>query len=79
MFWEDDVVIITCEHPVGANNTKVFGRIGVVTDIDESDGEIYYNVKDTHGDDFLYIESELRDADLEEIENAFVEVVKERC
>lgn len=77
MFFENNIVVIICEHPAGISK-RVFGRIGVVTYIDESDGEIYYNVKDTHGDDFLYIESELRDADWEEIRDAFVELVKER-
>ena len=77
-FFEDDVVVITCEHPLGADNTNVFGRIGVVIDIDKSDGEIYYDVKDTHGDDFLYAASELRDADYEEIAEAFITLVKER-
>ena len=77
-FYENEMVVITCEHPLGADNTNVFGRIGVVIDIDKSDGEIYYDVKDTHGEEFLYVASELRFADNKEIAEALINLVKER-
>lgn len=74
MFCVDDVVVIVCEKPLGAN-VNVYGRIGVIIDIID---EIYYLVKDTTGDDYLYIGSELRDANSEVIMKAFINLVKER-
>lgn len=75
MFFKDDIVVITCKNPAGVDTKNVEGRIGIITSIDK-DG--YINVKDTHGDDFLYIASELRDADIEEVCDAFIELVKKR-
>lgn len=77
MFYEDDVVVIICEHPVGVTE-EVYGRLGVVVAVteDEDDGETYYDVKDVSGSEYAYDESELRDADWEEIADAFVDLVK---
>ena len=75
MFFEDDIVVITCDHPVGATE-EVYGRIGVVVAVTEDEGEIYYDVKDVTGSEYAYDGSELRDADWEEIRGAFADLVK---
>ena len=77
MFCVDDVVVITCEYPVGASE-RVYGRVGVVMVTTIDDGELYYDVKDVTGSEYAYDDSELRDADWEEVRDAFVELVKER-
>lgn len=77
MFCVDDVVVITCEHPVGASE-RVYGRVGVVMVTTIDDGELYYDVKDVTGSEYAYDDSELRDADWEEITEAFITLVKER-
>lgn len=77
MFCEDDVVVITCEHPVGASE-RVYGRVGVVMVTTIDDGELFYDVKDITGSEYAYDDSELRDADWEEVRDAFVELVKRR-
>lgn len=70
-----DVVVITCEHPVGASE-RVFGRLGVIINVIEDDGETFYDVKDTTGASFAYDKTELRDAEYDEIVYAFVDMVK---
>ena len=75
MYIRGDVVVITCEHPEGATE-YVYGRPGVVINVTEDDGDIFYDVKDITGSEYAYDESELRDADWEEIKDAFVELVK---
>ena len=77
MFLEDDVVVITCEHPVGASE-RVYGRVGVVMVTTIDDGKRFYDVKDITGSEYAYDDSELRDADWEEIAEAFITLVKER-
>lgn len=78
MFYVNDVVVIICEHPVGAIE-RVFGRIGIVTAKTIDNGELYYDVKDVTGSEYAYDDYELRDADWKEVREAFVELVKERC
>lgn len=75
MFVEDDVVVIVIEHPVGSTE-YVYGRPGVVINVTVDDGDTFYDVKDITGSEYAYDESELRDADWEEIREAFVDVVK---
>lgn len=70
-----DVVVITCEHPEGATE-KVFGRLGVIINVIEDDGEAFYDVKDITGASFAYDKTELRNAEYDEIVYAFVEMVK---
>ena len=74
MFFKDDIVVITCKYPAGTT-VNVCGRIGIITNIDK-DG--YINVKDIRGDNYLYIASEMRDANIEEVCDAFIKLVKER-
>ena len=74
-FFEDDVVVIVTEHPVGATE-YVYGRPGVVINVTEDDGDIFYDVRDITGSEYAYDGSELRDADWEDIRDAFVDLVK---
>ena len=75
MFTRNDVVVITTETPKGASE-KVFGRLGVITDIWEDDGTNYYTVKDIGHTEYVYLASELRYAEDDEVRYAFVEMVK---
>lgn len=77
MFFENDIVVIICEHPAGASE-RVFGRIGVVMEVTVDDGEPYYDVKDVTGSEYAYDDSEFRFADSKEIAEVFRNLVKER-
>ena len=75
MLCEDDVVVITCEHPEGASE-RVFGRVGVIVSVEIDEGDLFYEVKDMTGSEYTYDDSELRNAAWQEISDAFVQMVK---
>lgn len=75
MFFRNDLVVIICEHPEGATE-EVFGRLGVVMDIVEDEGVLYYEVKDVTGSEYTYEARELRNAEIYEVQYALTELIK---
>ena len=66
MFNKGDLVKIIVHNPAGAIH-EVYGNIGVIHYVEVVDGEIEYTVIDEYGNAFVYIESELTSASIEEI------------
>ena len=66
MFNKGDLVKITVHNPAGVIH-EVYGNIGVVHEIHDNNGEIEYTVIDEYRNAFVYIESELTSASIEEI------------
>lgn len=67
MFNKGDLVKITVHNPAGVIH-EVYGNIGVIHDVEDINGEVkYYTVTDEYRNAFVYIESELTSASVEEI------------
>lgn len=68
MFNRGDIVIVTCEHPVGVLDISTKGEMGVITKVLAKESEdTVYKVQNT-ANTLLYIENELRLATAEEKE-----------
>lgn len=79
MFEENDIVVITVDHPEGADNTPSKNEIGIVTGLSTHSDEIFYKVAWRSGFNlFLFTEEELRYATDQEIRKALLKELKPR-
>ena len=78
MFEENDIVVITVDHPKGVDNTPSKNEIGIVIGLSTHSDEIFYKVAWRNSNLFLFTEEELRYATDQEIRKALLRELKPR-